>query len=251
MGEALMLRQPSPPPRPHLPRLRLLLDELFRNPTGVEFETEIRVRHRDGRDLWIVDRGQVVERAADGSPLRIVGTHMDITERRRNERALAAARDAAEAAGRARSEFLAVMSHEIRTPMNGIIGVAGLLQDMPLGATEKHYVRIILDSGQHLLQLINDILDFSRLDAGRLELEEAGRPRYGRWVEWNYRRWADMADAGLARCGGGPYARAWATMQRMGDVDYPAYMRRKGREAGLGADDLEWDQWDGLDKGDV
>ncbi len=108
-------------------------------------------------------------RLADGGAVR---TYTDITERRRNERALAAARDAAEAAGRARSEFLAVMSHEIRTPMNGIIGVAGLLQDMPLGATEKHYVRIILDSGQHLLQLINDILDFSRLDAGRLELEE-------------------------------------------------------------------------------
>ncbi len=67
------------------PRLRLLFDELTRNPARVEFETEIRVRHRDGRDLWIVDRGQVVERAADGSPLRIVGTHMDITERRRVE----------------------------------------------------------------------------------------------------------------------------------------------------------------------
>jgi len=109
------------------------------------------------------------ERLSDGGAVR---TFTDITERRRNERALAAARDAAEAAGRARSEFLAVMSHEIRTPMNGIIGVAGLLQDMPLGATEKHYVRIILDSGEHLLQLINDILDFSRLDAGRVELEE-------------------------------------------------------------------------------
>lgn len=109
------------------------------------------------------------ERLPDGGAVR---TYTDITERRRNERALAAARDAAEAAGRARSEFLAVMSHEIRTPMNGIIGVAGLLQDMPLGGTEKHYVRIILDSGQHLLQLINDILDFSRLDAGRLDLEE-------------------------------------------------------------------------------
>lgn len=108
-------------------------------------------------------------RLPDGGAVR---TYTDITERRRNERALAAARDAAEAAGRARSEFLAVMSHEIRTPMNGIIGVAGLLQDMPLGATERHYVRIILESGQHLLQLINDILDFSRLDAGRLELEE-------------------------------------------------------------------------------
>ncbi len=110
------------------------------------------------------------ERLPDGGAVR---TFTDVTEQRRNERALAAARDAAEAAGRARSEFLAVMSHEIRTPMNGIIGVAGLLQDMPLGATEKHYVRIILDSGEHLLQLINDILDFSRLDAGRVELEEA------------------------------------------------------------------------------
>ncbi|MCC6718035.1 MAG: PAS-domain containing protein [Acetobacteraceae bacterium] len=109
------------------------------------------------------------EMLPDGGAVR---TYTDITERRRNERALAAARDAAEAAGRARGEFLAVMSHEIRTPMNGIIGVAGLLQDMPLGATERHYVRIILESGQHLLQLINDILDFSRLDAGRLELEE-------------------------------------------------------------------------------
>ena len=109
------------------------------------------------------------ERLPDGGAVR---TFTDITERRRNERALAAARDAAEAAGRARSEFLAVMSHEIRTPMNGIIGVAGLLQDMPLAETERHYVRIILNSGQHLLQLINDILDFSRLDAGRLDLED-------------------------------------------------------------------------------
>jgi CheY-like chemotaxis protein len=66
-----------------------------------------------------------------------------------------------------------MMSHEIRTPMNGIIGVAALLLDMKLGATEKHYVRIVLESANHLLRLINDILDFSRLDAGRMELEEA------------------------------------------------------------------------------
>ena len=111
-------------------------------------------------------RSQMIE---DGGAVR---TYTDITDRRRNERALATARDAAEAAGRARAEFLAVMTHEIRTPMNGIIGIAGLLLDMPMDETERQYVRIVRDSGNHLLQLINDILDFSKLDAGRLELEE-------------------------------------------------------------------------------
>ncbi len=101
-----------------------------------------------------------------------VHTCTDITERRANERALAAARDAAEAAGRARSAFLAVMSHEIRTPLNGILGVAELLAGCALGETERRYVRLIAESGGHLMRIIDDVLDFSRLDAARLELEE-------------------------------------------------------------------------------
>ena len=101
-----------------------------------------------------------------------VRTYTDITERKRNEQEIAAARDAAEEAGRARSRFLAVMSHEIRTPLNGIIGAAGLLLDHRFEAEELRYVRIIRQSGDHLLQLINDILDFSRLDASCMELEE-------------------------------------------------------------------------------
>jgi signal transduction histidine kinase/CheY-like chemotaxis protein len=101
-----------------------------------------------------------------------VRTYTDVTERKRIVRDLAAARDLAEAAGRARSDFLAVMSHEIRTPLNGIIGATALLMDGELEAEEAHFVEIIRQSGEHLLQLINNILDFSRLDASSIELEE-------------------------------------------------------------------------------
>lgn len=100
------------------------------------------------------------------------------TDRRQDDataRELAEARAAADRAGQARADFLAVMSHEIRTPLNGILGFAALLQDLPLGTPigpdERDYMGIIAQSGQHLLQLVNDILDFSRLDAGRLTLE--------------------------------------------------------------------------------
>jgi signal transduction histidine kinase/HPt (histidine-containing phosphotransfer) domain-containing protein/ActR/RegA family two-component response regulator len=100
-----------------------------------------------------------------------VRTITDVTEQQQHARALSEARDAAEAAAQARSEFLAVMSHEIRTPLNGVIGVADLLAGMKLDATQLEYVRLIRESGSHLLDLINDILDFSRLEASRMQLE--------------------------------------------------------------------------------
>ena len=96
----------------------------------------------------------------------LVRTYTDITRRKRTERAMAAARDAAELASRTQATFLATMSHELRTPMNAVIGLTSMLIETPLDETQRRYARTINTSAEQLLSIINNILDFSRLNSG-------------------------------------------------------------------------------------
>jgi signal transduction histidine kinase/DNA-binding response OmpR family regulator len=100
-----------------------------------------------------------------------VTIYTDVTERKRVDREMRAAREAAETANRAKSEFVAMISHELRTPMNGVLGLTSLLLDTKLDSTQMRYARAIDESGNRLLGLINEILDLFRLEAGRAELE--------------------------------------------------------------------------------
>jgi CheY-like chemotaxis protein/nitrogen-specific signal transduction histidine kinase len=106
-----------------------------------------------------------------GHPVRLIGTVMDITARKRYERELEQARDAAEAANVAKTQFLAHMSHEVRTPMNGVLGMAQLLEREPLTPDQRDMVHHIRASGKSLLSILNDILDLSKIEAGELTIE--------------------------------------------------------------------------------
>ncbi len=140
------------------------------NQQGEFSARECTYERRDGSTLT-VSLSVTAIRSAGGDVTGYLSVATDVTQRRQARETLQAAKDAAERANRAKSEFVATMSHEIRTPMNGVLGFANLLRDTPLNEEQHDFVRNIENSGQNLLAIINDILDFSKIEAGAMTLE--------------------------------------------------------------------------------
>ena len=132
------------------------------------YVNEHRVQCKNGQWKWVLSRGIVIGRDAHGAPLRMIGTHTDITAARQAE-ALRHERDRAAAADLAKSQFLSRVSHELRTPLNAVMGFAQLLElDLGDGERQRGWLRQVLGSGRHLLALMEDILDLSSAQTGQL-----------------------------------------------------------------------------------
>ena len=158
-----------------LPAMRAAREAHFdgRTPT---YANEHRVQCKDGRWKWILSRGMVLERDTLGHPLRMIGTHTDITGRKQADE-LRIERDLAAAADRAKSAFLSRVSHELRTPLNAVLGFSQLLELEPGdGERQRRWVAQVLSSGRHLLALMDDVLDISSAQTGQLPMAVESLP---------------------------------------------------------------------------
>ena len=135
------------------------------------FEVELRLRTKHGDWRWLRLRARTVAKLPNGRAARVVGTVSDIDASKQQSLALAAAKEAAESADRAKSALLPAMSHEIRTPLHGVLGFARVLESSDLNEKQHECVDSILVSGNMLLTLLNDILDLSKIEAGAVMLD--------------------------------------------------------------------------------
>ncbi len=166
-----------------------------------EYSLEHRLRHKDGSYRWILARGVAV-RDAFGRVSRLAGSHADVTARRQAEDDLRRAKEAAEQANRAKSEFLANVSHELRTPLNTVLGLTEWTLDTPLNPEQRDNLRMVQASTQSLLAVIDDLLDFAKIEAGKLDLapkEFALRDALGDAVKSLAPRSCQRTGAGLPR----------------------------------------------------
>ena len=132
-------------------------------------DVEVQIHSQGGPPFWIL---LSFEPTGFGDGETFYGWVYDIDKLKQTEAALNLAKEEAEAAAEAKSEFIATVSHEVRTPMNGVLGMARLILETPLNDEQLDYARTIVDSGEALLTILNDLLDISKLEAGKLEIEE-------------------------------------------------------------------------------
>ncbi|MBK5915234.1 ATP-binding protein [Rhodocyclus purpureus] len=154
-------------------RVASLLESLRDSAGDGQIDLECRAIRPDGSMRWVHIKGLRQHEAGGEGRLRDSGVVIDITERKQAEEELRAAKEAADAATRAKSAFLANMSHEIRTPLNAIVGNAELLRADSSDPMQKRKIDRICEASGHLLSIINDILDLSKIESGQLRLEHA------------------------------------------------------------------------------
>ncbi len=162
----------TPMPTEQIPLYRAFKGEQVR-------EQPMIIEHTDGSRRFMLCAGQPMF-SDTGEKLGAVSSMYDVTRQKEFEAELIRARDAAEAANRAKSVFLASMSHELRTPLNAILGFSSLIQEgSGLSVEQREHLDIINRSGEHLLTLINDVLEIAKIEAGKLQLETSAFDLHG------------------------------------------------------------------------
>ncbi len=156
-----------------LPKVLDCLERHIQSQGQIPYHSEVRYQHKNGSLVWVICSGQVIEWDEAGQALRMVGCHIDITDRKLTELQLQQTNEKLIQATHLKSEFLASMSHELRTPLNAILGMNEGLQDEVFGsinARQLQSLKTVERSAAHLLELINDLLDVSKIEAGQVEL---------------------------------------------------------------------------------
>lgn len=152
-------------------RIALSAFQRHRSEKTERFDKVLRYKRKNGDSIFIRSRALIIK-DENGDPTRIVGTHTDISAAKQSELTLEKAKEKAEQADKAKSEFLGMISHEMRTPLNGIFGMANLLMSSELNSEQKEYLKDLSDSTEILSRLIDDLLQIITLDSAKMEIKE-------------------------------------------------------------------------------